>query len=187
MDLICPLGSSGASPMSQDQWKQRGLRQHQQLQLRILYGTQNLNRESQADGPHLVAWVSGLVYRETHALVAMSSGRLSVSSPVFWPWGQLAFNVLHPCYWTLKNRVAAAKLTVGGWCLWWFPESRVCLVGSWPAWGKSVLGPPEQCNSGSSSVPMPGNRPWHVSFHRHNTCLPPVSLFTAKTWILLRQ
>lgn len=57
--------------------------------------------------------VCGLVYSETHALVAMSSGKLSVSSPVLWPWGQLAFNELHPCYWTLKNRVAAAKLTVG--------------------------------------------------------------------------
>lgn len=50
--------------------------------------------------------VCGLVYSETHALVAMSSGRLSVSSPVCWPWGQLAFNELHPGYWTLKDRVA---------------------------------------------------------------------------------
>lgn len=57
--------------------------------------------------------VCGLVYSKAHALVAMSSGKLSVSSPVFWPWGQLAFNELHPCYWTLENRVAAAKLTVG--------------------------------------------------------------------------
>lgn len=39
-----------------------------------------------------------------------------------------------------------------------------------------MLGPPKQCNSVSSSVAMPGNRPWHVSFHRHNTSLPPVSV-----------
>lgn len=44
----------------QDQRKQRRQRWHQQLHLRILHGTQSksFNRESQADGPHLVARVS---------------------------------------------------------------------------------------------------------------------------------
>lgn len=43
--------------------------------------------------------VCGLVYSETCALVALSSRRLNVSSPVFWPWGQRVCDELHPCCW----------------------------------------------------------------------------------------
>lgn len=115
--LICTLGSGGANPVSQDQRKQRRQRQHQQLHLRILHGTQSksFDGESQVDGPYQScgSGVCGLLHSDTRALIAMASRQLNVSSPVFWPWHQLACNELHPCYWTLQNRVAAAKLLIG--------------------------------------------------------------------------
>lgn len=122
----------------------------------------------------------GLVYSETHALVAMSSEKLSVSQPCFLALRPAGIEWAAPMLLSPEKQGGGCQTPSGGLCLWWFPESGVCLVGSWPAWGRSVLGPPEQSNSGSSSVPVPGNRPWHVSFHRHNMCLPPMSLFPAK-------
>lgn len=50
-----PAGSGGARPVSQEQW---GQSQCQPLPLRMLHGTQSFSRQSQADGPHLVARVS---------------------------------------------------------------------------------------------------------------------------------
>lgn len=111
----CPLGSGSASPVSQDQQKQRRQRQHQQLHVRIIHGTWYKLKQGEPStrASSCCSGICGLVYSETHALVATSSRKLNVSSPIFWHWSQLACDELHPCCRTLQNRVAAAKLLVG--------------------------------------------------------------------------
>lgn len=59
---------------------------------------------------------------------------------------------IHAVEWHYPAKQGACCQALSGvWCLWWFPESGVCLVERWSALGQTVLGHPKQWNSVSSA------------------------------------